>query len=826
MRELLPALDASPSDVAARLTAAGLEVEALEHFGEASDRVIVARVASVEPHPKRSNLTLVSVELGGGRSERVVCGAPNVPAPGGTVAFAPLGTSLPAIGLELEPREIGGVASHGMLVSEAELGLADASDGILILPNDAAPLGTSLDRALPGARDVIYTLGVTPNRPDALGHVGVARELAALFDLSFALPEPGSAARFADAALDSLVTIENRDAERCPHYGAAVVLDVRIAPSPDWVKWRLTSLGVRPISNVVDVTNLILLEFGHPMHAFDLDRVRGARIVVRRAEAGEPFTTLDGVARRLDADDLVICDAEGPSALAGVMGGQDSEIADSTRRVLLECAYFAPRGIRRTARRHGLHTESSFRFERGVDYGALPRVLEHAQARLTELASGAAVRGAIHAKGALPEAPRMRLRSQRLDALLGIPVPFSEARNVLVRLGLDVGPARKQDGEEIADVGGATWRPDIAREVDLIEEVARVRGLDAIPTVLPAIAPEPPRTSGRLEREVLRQATSLGLSEALTYAFVSPRDLERLHAPTPAVVLKNPLSEEHSVMRTSLLPGLLEALGRARRRGERSLGLFAVGARFFAPSSDEPSAAARAARPELPSDRGVLPEERPSFAALLAGPRPAYLEKPADADVFDAKGIALELVERLTLRSATARHAVSERTRHLHPRGSAEVLVDDALVGVFGPLHPDVIDAFDLGGPAQVVELDLAAIERIGRATPRFRPVPRLPAVTRDIALVVSDDVEAGEVEAEIARAAGELCESVALFDLFRGGAVPADHRSLAFHVVYRDPKAAQDPEHARTLTDKEVDARHTHVVRAVTERFGAKLRA
>jgi phenylalanyl-tRNA synthetase beta chain len=826
LRELLPALEAPPSEVAARLTAAGLEVEALEHFGEASRQVVVARVTGVDPHPKRSSLTLVTVELAGGRTERVVCGAPNVPAPGGAVAFAPLGTWLPVAGLKLEPREIGGVASRGMLVSEAELGLADTSDGIIVMPGDVAPLGTTLDQALPGSSDVIYTVGVTPNRPDALGHVGVARELAALFDSSFAFPEPGRPARFADAALSSLVTVENRDLERCPHYGASVVLDVRVGPSPDWLRWRLTGLGVRPISNVVDVTNLILLEFGHPMHAFDLDRVRGARVVVRRARAGEPFTTLDGVARKLDADDLVICDGEGPSALAGVMGGKYSEIADTTRRVLLECAYFAPRGIRRTARRHGLHTESSFRFERGVDYGALPRVLDHAQAHLTELAGGAAVRGAIHAKGALPELPRVRLRSKRLDALLGVAVPFSEARATLARLGLDVGPARKQDEDEIADVGGATWRPDIAREADLIEEVARVRGLDAIPTVLPAIAPQPPRTSGQLEREVLRHATSLGLSEALTYAFVSPRELENLHAPSPAVVLKNPLSEERSVMRTSLLPGLLEAVGRARRRGERALGLFAVGARFFDPNRAEPNAAARAARPALASDRGVLPEERPSFAALLAGPRPAYLERPADVDVYDAKGIALELVERLTRRRAAAHHAANDRTRHLHPRGSAEVLVDDELVGVFGPLHPEVVDAFDLDGPAQAIELDLAAIERIGCATPRFQPVPRLPAVTRDLALVVSDDVAAGDVAAEIVSAAGELCESVTLFDLFRGGAVPAEHRSLAFHVVYRDPKAAADPEHARTLTDKEVDARHADVVRAVTERFSAKLRA
>jgi phenylalanyl-tRNA synthetase beta chain len=824
--ELLPALSATPAEVAERLTTAGLEVEAVQAFGAGLERVLVAAVREVEQHPERSGLRLVTVDRGG-QQQRVVCGAPNVPGPGGLVVLAPVGTTLPAVGVTLTPRDIGGVVSEGMLCSEAELGLGDGADGILVLPEGTAEPGTPLPDALPGAQDTLFELGVTPNRPDALGHVGVARELGMLFGLDFTPPEPAAPARTAEAELGSLISVDNEDTERCPHYGAGVVLDVQIAPSPLWLRWRLYSLGVRPISNVVDITNLILLEYGQPMHAFDLDRVRQSRIVVRRARAGEPFTTLDGVARKLVEDDLVICDGEGPSALAGVMGGEDSEIRDETRRVLLECAYFTPRGIRRTSRRHALHTESSFRFERGVDWGAVPRVLEHAKSLLTELCSGAAVPGALHAKGPAPAIPQATLRSGRLDALVGKPIDFDEALGILRRLGFGVGSVQGQGAAASADVVGASWRPDISREVDLIEEVARVHGLDRIPTVLPAIAPQTPRSSGRLERDISAHAVSLGLSEAITFAFVSPRELEAVHAPPPVVRLSYPLTEERSVMRTSLLPGLLEALGRARRRGQPDARLFAVGARFLPPSDAPRSAAAEAARPKLEGDARELPEERPSFAALLAGTRPAYLTAhPDEYDVYDAKGLALELVERMTRQSASVEHSVGEHALHLHPRGAAVLRVGGTTVGVLGPLHPDVVDALDLGGGAQIVELDLAALEAVGRAVPRFAPIPRLPAVSRDLALVVHDDVPAGRVEALIRGAAGGLCESVELFDLFRGGSVPEQHRSLAFHVVYRDPGAATDPDHARTLTDKEVDARQAEVIRAAEKELGASLRS
>ncbi|MCC6557754.1 MAG: phenylalanine--tRNA ligase subunit beta [Polyangiaceae bacterium] len=805
---LVPGLDASPRELAERYTRAGLEVEGIEELGAGTRDVVIAEVRKVEPHPARAKLRLVTVDRGGAE-QRIVCGAPNVPDPGGLVALAPLGTTLPAVGMTLTAREIGGIVSEGMLCSEVELGLVasvkkDADPGILVLEPRSAKPGTPLREAVPGVHDWILDISLTPNRPDCLGHVGLAREAAALFGKALGAHGPDAPARVVtDTAIGKHVSVTNEDPERCPMYGAAMVVDVTIGPSPGWLRYRLESLGIRSISNVVDVTNLILLEFGHPMHAFDLDLVRGASIVVRRARPGEVLATLDGVERRLDPDALVIADAEGAVALAGVMGGAGSEIRATTRRVLLECAYFTPRGVRRASRRHGVHTESSHRFERGVDPDDIPDVLAQAASLMTALGRGAAVPGSILAGPGVPARPPIRLRARRMSALLGVEVPLAEATATLERLGCEVA-ART---EEAVDLAPPSHRPDLHLEADLIEEVVRVRGLDSVPAALPAIRPQAPRATGLSEARARRAAIEVGLSEAITYAFVSPKEIAALGLPPAGVTLLNPLGEDRSVMRTTLLPGLLEALRRARRHGVPDVRLFTVGARILAGPAG-------------------LPDEVSSLAAVIAGSRRAGLAAPVPVDVYDAKGVAVEIVERVTRREARVDHQPEgQRAPYLHPRGAGRVSIEGAPVGGFGPLHPDVIDALDLDGPAFVVELDLAALARVGVRTPQLRGIPSLPAATRDIALVVHDDVSAGAVADAIRDAAGDLCESVELFDLFRGGSVPADHRSLAFHVVYRDPRATTDPENARTLTDEEVDRRHQAVVEATGKKLGAVLR-
>ena len=810
LQALLPGLETSPADLADRLTRAGLEVEAVSQFGAGLEGLRVAAVRRADPHPARSGLLVVTVDSGSGRDLPVICGAPNVPDAGGLVVLAPLGTHLAACGVTVLAREIGGVKSEAMLCSEEEMGLAPGGghgEGILVLPPNTAAPGTPFLAAIPEASDTIFEIAVTPNRGDALCHVGLARDIAALYGLPWKKQNPRAFPRVQKGTAADHVKVVVEDFERCPHYGAAVIAGVKIAPSPPSVRYRLSSLGVRPISNVVDVTNIVLFELGHPMHAFDLERVRGRTIVVRRARAGETIRTLDGVERPLDADDLLICDGEGPVALAGVMGGETSEISSGTKNVLLECAYFEPRGVRRVSRRHGLHTESSHRFERGVDRGGLQDALAHAAALIADVAGGAVVAGPTHECADPPPPRSAKLRSARLDALLGAAVPFDEAVSILGRLGFGV---REKSGKPaVATFELPTFRQDVGREADLIEEVARVRGLDVIPTVLPAIKPQPHRDAHELQRRVRQAAVALGLSEAVTYGFVSPKDLATVGAPEASVVIANPLGEERSVMRTSLLPGLLEAVSRARRHGEGDVMLFTLGARFLRGGAEK-----------------ELPDERPSFAAVLAGNRRTYLGKPQPFDVYDAKGIAIEIAERVTSHCAEVSAVPAGASSHLHPRGAARLVLSGHVVGVFGPLHPDVLEAWRLEDvPAVAVEIDLQDLASVGRAAPRFAPIARLPAATRDIALVVHDDVRAGDVERIIREVAGDLCESVDLFDVFRGPSLPPGHRSLAFHVVYRDPRAATAPAEARALTDQEVDQRHAAVVTRAKAELGATLR-
>ena len=796
LKQLVPQLPDDPKELAHRFTHAGLEVEASSAFGAGAEACVVAWVVSARPHPTKSGLRLVTIDRGGATQE-VVCGAPNVPEPGGIVVLAPLGAHLPAKNLTIARREIGGVASEGMLCSEAELGLSDDASGILVLPPGTAAPGTRLTDAVENATDTIFEIGLTPNRPDGLGHLGLAREAAALFGVPWKVPAPERALAEAGEETSSLISVTIEDAERCPHYAAAAVVGATIGPSPLSVRWRLSALGVRPISNAVDVTNIALLEWGHPMHAFDLDKVRGGRIVVRRAKDGEKLETLDGVVRTLTADDLVICDGGGPVALAGVMGGASSEIGPTTKRILLECAYFDPRTVRRTARRHGLHSESSHRFERGVDHGDTKDAIAHAAAMTCRLSGGRATKGVVYALGREVRRPKVSLRHDRMEALLGVKVPWSEAKATLARLGFE--PA--EDATMTSDAETfvvPSHRPDVSREVDLIEEVVRVRGIDGVPAELPAIRPCPdagPRE--RALREARRAATGAGLSEAITFSFTSPRALEAARAPAASVCLENPLTENQSVMRTTLLVGLLEAVARARRFGERDVRLFSAGPVF------------------MPTKDGALPEERLALTLVVAGDRAAWLHKPEPVDAWDAKGLAESVVR------AISGHDVAVTpvgAAHLHPRGAAALYVQNTQIGVLGPLHPDVADAFDAGPDVAVVEIDLEALANIGARAVRYAPIPRFPAATRDIAVVVKEGVPSGDVGAAVREAAGALAERVEIFDRFSGGPVPAGHVSLAFHVVYR----AAD----RTLTDAEVDAAHAKVVAAVGARFGATLRA
>ncbi len=819
LQELCP-VDASVAEVAQRLSLAGLEVEAIDEKGKDLAGVVIAEVRAKSPHPKRDKLTLVTL-FDGEDEHEVVCGATNVPEPGGRVLFARVGSTLPD-GLEIAARKLGGVESHGMICSEAELHIGADAEGIFVVDphHDAlpgAPVADALD-----LHDVILDIGLTPNRPDCLGHVGIARELGVLFGTGYQVRkaagpqrtfEAGSAfssdapttlltsrwdneSETVDAPTLPAVTVQIVDGDRCPRYGAALVSGITVGPSPFWLRYRLHNLGLRALSNVVDATNLILLEWGHPIHGFDLARLRGAKVEVRLAADGEKMATLDGVERTFTADDLLICDGEGPVAVAGVMGGLDSEIRDDTRDVLIECAYFDPRSVRRTSRRLGLQTDSSYRFERGVDPEAVPKVLASAASLIADLGGGAAATTAIDEIAEPYEARSIRFRPSRAAKLLGTSVSQDESEAILSSLGCKL--TERGDDRIVAEV--PSWRPDLQREVDLIEEVARVHGYDDIPTAVPRVHPSESGTPALLRFiDALRaSAVTAGLYEAVNYGFVSTEELAKARVPEEAVSLANPLSEERAVMRTSLMPGLTVAAARAQRHGAVEARLFEL-ARTFEPTGQE------------------LPTEHDVFAVALAGDRPGWIGGPEPFDLYDGKGVLEAIVDGLL--GMTPELGQGDVPAFMHPKRSAIVTLNGRPVGFVGEIHPDVGDDLDLVGRVVYAELDVPSMHAIAEeAGPaQAQGLPKFPAVTRDIAMLVGDRFSAGEIAAALRDASGGLAESVELFDLYRGDQIPEGHRSLAFRVTYRDPNA--------TLTDKRVDKVHASLAKVAGDRFDATIR-
>ena len=816
LRELCP-FDATPAQVSAQLTSLGLEVEGEQRFGDLPG-VVIAEVRAKRPHPSREKLTVVNVFDGQAEVE-VVCGAPNVPAPGRRVLFARAGSTLPG-GVAIGERSLGGVKSSGMLCGESELAIGPDADGIVVLEEgDRSVPGTPVADAL-ALEDIVFEIGLTPNRPDCLGHIGIARELGAALGVPLRLPVAKAprvlratglkpAAPLQPVALFegqgtgeaiAAVPLSIADTQRCPRYAAASIEGVRVGPSPFWLRYRLHVLGLRPINSVVDVTNLVLLEWGYPTHAFDLALVRGPSIHVRTAEAGERIETLDGVTRALTADDLLICDAERPLAVAGVMGGQESGVRDDTQRVLVETAYFEPRSVRRTSRRLGLHTDASHRFERGVDPRAVPAVLARVVSLICEIAGGETSASAQEICAAAFTASAITLRAVRLEALLGASIPLPRAAEILTALGCDV----RADADTLS-VQAPTFRPDLTREEDLIEEVARVWGYDRIPTEVPSVRPSveavAPLTG--FVRRLKERAAAIGLTEAVNLSLNSPRQIEQARAPQPVVRVANPLSEERSVMRSSLLPGLAANLQRAQRHQVTQVSLFEL-ARVFRPSGEE------------------LPIERHKIAIVLAGARASWLGDASTFDFYDGKG-RLEALLAPLLRSAVETitdDALEGDAPFLHPRRAARVRIAGAAVGVLGELHPDVLDVLELTGPVVFAELDVADLlaASVAGGALQVQPLPRFPASARDLSIVVDEALEAGSVASALREGGGPLVERVELFDLYRGGQLERGKKSLAFRITYRDPEG--------TLTDARVDAAHAGLVEQTRSRFAASVRA
>ena len=765
-----------PTETAHQLTMLGATVDAVDPVHQDLGDVVVALVEDVGQHPNADRLSLCIVNAGGTPVE-VVCGAPNVRA-GAKYPFAPVGATLPG-GLTLDRRKIRGVFSNGMLCSARELGLGTEHQGILELQTEAAP-GTRLLDAMPLA-DTQLTLDITPNRPDLLSQRGVARELAARLGASVRLPEfPGAPTVLAPRRVGATGTVAGvevaiEDTEGCPRYIAAVIRGVHVGPSPDWLQTRLRSIGARPINNVVDATNYALHELNQPMHAFDLQRLRGGRLVIRRARAGERLTTLDGEARELSTAMTMICDGEGPIAVAGVMGGANSEVSDVTTDVLLECAYFDPARVRRTRRDLRMSTDASYRFERGTDLIGLAGAVRRAIELIVAVAGGTQAEAALDLWPEPVQPRTVFLRPDRVAHVLGVDVRRAEIEKLLASVGFTVAP---KDDRLAVQVPG--WRPDVTREVDLIEEVARLHGYEAFPVELRPYRPTavPSAPSEGLAARVRRLLTGLGCHEARTNP-MGPAGGDE----APAIV--NPLSSEDAHLRTGLIPGLVRSVAYNWSVQQRDVRLFELGRVFRQVECS-------------------VPEETQRVAAVLTGARqPAHWsasQAVPDLDLWDAKGMFEEVVRLLGVPGWS-----------MGPDEDRWVVRDaeGAVRGWAGALEAD---APRWAGRLVGFEVDLEVADTRAR---RFEPLPTLPPADRDLALVVPAGVSAAAVEELLCRVGGSRLESARVFDEYRGEGLQG--RSVAWRLVFRDPE--------RTLRDEEVDAEVERILATLRDELGVERR-
>jgi len=780
-------IDVPARKLAELLTMSGTKVETIHEPGKDIHGVVVADVIAIEDHPNADNLTLVDIAVEGEQS-RVVCGARNFSV-GDKVPYAAVGAGLP--GMEIAERKIRGEVSRGMLCSAAELGISKDHSGILVLPEESQS-GADITRVL-GLDDVILELELTPNRPDCMGMIGIAREVSALLGHELRLPELTGTA-IGDGGR---IAVKLEDAEGCPRYVAHLIEGVTAGPSVGWVAARLLGAGIRPISNVVDATNYILMETGHPLHAFDANKVHDSTIVVRRARRGERMRTLDGIDRDLDAGDLLIADPRKPLAIAGVMGGEESEVSETTTSVILESAYFDPDSIAVTSRRHGLRTEASARFERGMD----PEGVVFAAARGAQfiaLTAGSGPSSAVVDEYPVEiERSRITLRPQRTDRILGIEVSAQAQAGRLRSLHLTVTEA---DGRLEVEIPG--FRPDLRREVDLVEEVVRLGGFEVLPSTLPPGASGGLSTSQKLDRTVRRELVTLGVTEAWTTALGATADLDALgldddHPARRMVALMNPLVEQQNRLRTTLLPGLLRAVARNVSHHVEDVALFEL-ARVYEPSDVK--------LPREPAVLGIVATGRRKLQTWNAPAR--------SWDFFALKGALEALAGSLgwgTLGFAPAQGAP------FHPTRAAIVSLDGTEIGSMGELHADVCDRFDVPEGTVIVEVGLASLLARDHERVKAEELPRFPSTFIDLAVVIDDSTPAGDVHAAIVEAGAPELVSARLFDRYTGEQVPAGKASLAYALELR----AAD----RTLTDEDALAVRDRVVERLAERFGAQLR-
>ena len=794
------AIERDPADLAEALTMAGLEVESVTNRYGYLNTVFVGRIDEINPHPNADKLRICRVSLGD-RQFSVVCGAPNVK-PGMLAPLALPGTVFPD-GSVLKNTVIRGEASEGMLCSEAEIFLGADQSGIMTL-EDSLNIGAKLADALDLA-DTVFEFDLTPNRPDCLSVIGIAREIAAIQNTVLTYPD----FTLADEKdrISDLTSVKIDAPEHCPRYAARLVENITIEPSPFWLQDRLLSAGLRPINNVVDITNFVMMETGQPLHAFDFDRLAENRIVVRTANAGETFTTLDNKERQLGPEMLMICDGEKAVAIGGVMGGLNSEIESGSPRVLIESAYFSPSSIRRTSKALGLSTDASHRFERGIDPQGTIAALNRAARFMIEIGRGRLIDGIIDAHPGPQTSKPLILSTKQTNRLLGTQLTRKEIGRLLNSLEFDVKPQKDDTRKDALIVQAPSFRVDITRPEDLMEEVARRSGYNNIPTTFPLMPAEArsPSKEIYLRNRIRSVMTALGFMEAITYSFMSKAacDLLRLESDDvrrSMVAILNPLSEDQAVMRTSILPGLLETVNHNAAQQIKDLKLFEIGKIFIHTALD------------------TLPDENEMLAGLWTGSRqnPSWHGREIACDFYDIKGTVEGLFEALKLDGIRFTALPGNACTYTRPGHSAQIFAGDVSLGIVGEIHPEVLAKVDLKQPIFIFEIEVDRLRPLISEIIQSQPIPKFPAVFRDITIHINQEIETQKLFDTIDGCKQKLVERVELLDVFVGEPIPPHKKSISLRVTYRSVN--------KTLEDEDIHDLHKSITHRLVEAFNATL--
>lgn len=770
------------------LTMIGQEVEAIDIQGKHLDNVVIGQITEYGKHPNSDKLTLLKVNVGAEEELQIICGAPNHKL-GDKVVVAKIGAVLPG-DFKIKKSKIRDVESFGMLCSQVELGIGEDGDGIIILPEDA-PIGEEY-RKYAGLDDVIFELEITPNRPDCLSHIGIAREVAAYYGRKVKYPSY-TLSEVIDS-VNNYAKVRVEDKERCKRYMGRVIRNVTVAESPEWLKKRIRAMGLKPINNIVDITNFVMFEYNQPMHAFDLDKLENNTVVVRAAENGEKITTLDGVERELVNGELVIADEVKPIAIAGIIGGQATQIETETKNVFLEVAYFTPDNIRKSAKKLGIVTDSGYRNERGLDIENLPEVIDRAAALIAEVASGEVLDEVIDKYIEKPQKFEIPLNLTKLNTFIGKKLEFDTVGKILSNLGLGI----KTLSQDMLLITPPTYRTDLTRPEDLYEEVIRMYGFENIEAVMPVEDIESGLKDSKISvadnlKEILKE---IGLHEVINYTFIPREALDILKIKDKVIEISNPLSEDMVIVRPTLMYSLLANIRDNFNRNQFDLRFFEV-SKVFTPAEE-------------------LANEDLRICVAIAGKpeRTLWNPKPKAYDFYTMKGYVEKLLEYMGINRYKLERSSNE---NFHPGRSADIKIGNDVIGTFGEVHPDVLEAMDIKRErAYVADIDLARAEKYIKSAVKYERIVKYPEVTRDLAIVMDKDILVGNMVEDLKRVS-PLIEKIEIFDVYEGEKIDADKKSVAISIVLRNK--------VKTLEEKEINDVVTKVLETISKKYRGEIR-